>query len=71
MSCYPDLKAEPHCCEEASLRSHNYYIPCNVPATKLVFHVRDDRTYRMCAACAWHNINNRGGEDKGEYHDAI
>lgn len=62
-----ELKASPNGCEEASVLSKDHYIPCNKPAVQLVFHERDDRTYRMCEACAWHNIQNRGGQDRGPF----
>jgi len=55
-----DLKAGEGCCEEASNWSVSYYIPCNAPATKMVYSPRDKRAYRMCDACAHHNIKNRG-----------
>jgi len=56
------LKAKPHCCEEASLSSHSFYIPCNNPATKVVgWKGRSDSPIRMCEMCADHNVKNRGG----------
>lgn len=55
----PELKAKEGCCEEASLYSHNFYIPCNAPAAKIMFSKGDDREYRMCLPCADHN-KNRG-----------
>lgn len=64
----PDLKAKSGCCEEASPRSVNFYIPCNAPADKVVFVPDDNSEYRMCAACADHNIKNRGAEDRGPYN---
>lgn len=63
-----DLKAKPGGCEETSMMSASFYIPCDQPAVRLVFHARDNKTYRMCAMCADHNIRNRGGKDKGEYN---
>lgn len=58
----PDLKAKEGCCEEASLMSKRFYIPCNAPAAFIVKHDgRDEGPYRMCAACADHNVRNRGG----------
>ena len=56
-----ELKAKPGCCEEAHPASHDFYIPCNAPATCEVFHARDERSYRMCEPCGWHNTKNRGG----------
>lgn len=56
-----ELKAAEGRCEEASLMSREFYIPCNQPATTFVYHSRDKRSYRMCDACAWHNIKNREG----------
>jgi Zn finger protein HypA/HybF involved in hydrogenase expression len=50
-------------CEEASVLSKESYIPCGAPATKLVYHRKDRRTYPMCPPCASHNIRNRGGEE--------
>lgn len=64
------LKAKEHCCEEAAPTSTFCYIPCNRPATRIVFLERDNREYRMCMFCADHNIKNRGGEDRGEYKSA-
>ena len=60
------IKAKEHCCEEASPLSTNGYIPCNRPATRLVAH-GDEGPYRMCDACADHNLKNRGAEDRGPY----
>lgn len=50
-------------CEEASMASVNFYIPCTRPAKRAVYHLNDDATYRMCNGCADHNIRNRGGEE--------
>lgn len=60
------LKANPHCCEEASMLSVGLYVPCNQPATRMVKN-RDPKEYRMCDACAYHNVRNRGAEDTGPY----
>lgn len=54
-----DLVAHKGCCEEASVLSHNHYIPCNAPAVVLIDN-GDRRQYRMCQPCAQHNIHNRG-----------
>jgi hypothetical protein len=56
------LVAKPHCCEEASLNSLQFYIPCNNPAVSVVgWRGRNDSPVRMCAFCADHNVKNRGG----------
>ena len=49
-------------CEEASIYSRETYIPCGVPATTVVYHDRDKRSYNMCTCCAEHNLRNRGGK---------
>lgn len=55
-----ELKADPGCCEEASVASHETYIPCNQPATCHVAFVRTgEGPYRMCSPCAAHNTSNR------------
>jgi hypothetical protein len=57
-----ELKAKEHCCEEASLQSYNFYIPCNAPAVNIVGWIgRDDKPIRMCQFCSNHNVQNRGG----------
>ena len=63
-----ELKAKEGCCEEASFMSREFYIPCNRPATKVMYSERDDRNYRMCDMCADHNtrrgmveVNPKGG----------
>lgn len=61
------IDAMPGKCEEASILSTSFYIPCNLPAVRLVHHASDRTTYRMCEACAAHNLRNRGGEDRGPY----
>lgn len=61
------LKAKQHCCEETSVHAVEFYIPCNRPATKVVYHQTDDKLYRMCPTCAHHNISRRGGKDMGKY----
>lgn len=48
-------------CQEASSISVKRYVPCCSPATALVFHRKDNRSYWMCPPCADHNIRNRGG----------
>lgn len=62
-----DIKAKPHCCEEASPASHSFYIPCNQPATKIVMAKNNEGPYRMCDMCADHNIRNRGATLVGPY----
>ena len=49
-------------CQEASSLSVKQYIPCYAPATSVVRHDKDDRSYYMCTPCAWHNVQNRGGQ---------
>lgn len=56
------MTAGPGRCEEASTLSHLVYIPCNVWATTLVDN-GDTRPYRMCPACASHNLSNRRGKE--------
>lgn len=46
-------------CQEASSLSHNTYIPCGRPAAFVVKN-SDPSPYAMCAACADHNVRNRG-----------
>lgn len=60
------MKANPHCCEEAALGVPGY-IPCNKPAVSVVKQP-DGNKVAMCVACAWHNVNNRGGELDGHYN---
>ena len=58
-----ELKAKPDCCEEASMFSHHFYIPCNQPAAYVIgWKGRSDTPIRMCEMCADHNVRNRGGE---------
>lgn len=64
-----ELKAKPHCCEEASPMSHAFYIPCDKPAAFMVKN-RDPIPYRMCEACADHNVRNRGAKVIGPYEAA-
>jgi hypothetical protein len=52
----PDAK-----CQEASIHSREFYIPCSSPAVAVVRHEKDRRAYYMCHPCADHNIRNRGG----------
>lgn len=55
------LIANPHCCEEASTLSKDYYIPCNQPAVNIVgWKGRSDTPIRMCQFCSNHNVQNRG-----------
>lgn len=63
-----ELVAKPDCCEEASVMSHDYYIPCNGPAVAIVgWKGHSDKPIRMCAFCEAHNIHNRGGYRVEEY----
>lgn len=48
-------------CQEASIYSRDTYIPCGEVAVAIVRHENDRRSYYMCAACADHNVKNRGG----------
>lgn len=56
-----EYKARDGCCEEASLLSRQFYIPCNKPARYIVRN-RDPQPYRMCEICADHNVRNRGAK---------
>lgn len=57
-----ELKAKEHCCEEASLSSHAFYIPCNAPAINIVGWIgRNEKPIRMCQFCSNHNVSNRNG----------
>ena len=49
-------------CQDASILSMHSYIPCGKPASAIIYHERDRRGYFMCAACASHNVKNRGGK---------
>lgn len=62
-----NLVAKEGCCEEASMMSSSFYIPCNAPAVSVVYSDRDKREYRMCEACAHHNVKNRGAVLRGKY----
>jgi len=56
------ISVKPGGCEEYA------HIPCNKPATTLIgWPDRGEGPYRMCDACAWHNIKNRNAEDLGPY----
>jgi hypothetical protein len=61
------LKASPTGCEEASSMSRQFYIPCNLPATRMIKNRDPQSPYRMCDMCAWHNVENRGAEDVGPF----
>lgn len=62
------LEASPGCCQEAHPASREAYIPCNAPATSLIgWPARGEGPYRMCPACAWHSVRNRGAEHLGRY----
>lgn len=62
------LKAKEHCCEEAALLPFPGYIPCNKPAVSMVgWPDRGEGPYRMCEACADHNVRNRGATLIGPY----
>ena len=62
-----DLKAASNCCEEASHLSREFYIPCDKPAVRLINNGDHTYPYRMCEACAQHNVRSRGAEDIGPY----
>jgi len=47
-------------CQEASILSKEYYIPCGAPATMIVDN-GDKQPYWMCEPCGTHNVRNRGG----------
>lgn len=49
-------------CQEASSGFPNAYVPCGRPATAMVRHDKDRRSYFMCEPCAYHNIHNRGAK---------
>lgn len=66
----PRLKADDHCCEDASALSTTHYIPCNRPAVFIVYSERDKRDYRMCQLCAQHSIQNRDMQVKETYKGA-
>jgi hypothetical protein len=56
------IQAQPGRCEEASVFSTSAYIPCNAPAVAIVgWKGRSDAPIRMCDACEFHNVKNRGG----------
>lgn len=60
---WPNQKAKEGCCEEASIHSKEFYIPCNNPAINIVgWKARSDTPIRMCAMCTDHNVKNRSGE---------
>jgi hypothetical protein len=48
-----------HRCQEASPLSRGSYIACNAPAVTVIDN-GDPQPYWMCAACADHNVRNRG-----------
>jgi hypothetical protein len=62
--------ASPGGCEEASPASRDRYVPCNQPATAVVFSEVDQRDYRMCPACADHATKNRGMKLLGRYQSS-
>ncbi len=49
-------------CQEASIYSYAFYVPCGNEAVAIVYQAKDRRAYYMCEACTYHNINNRGGK---------
>lgn len=62
------MKAGRNLCEEASVISGSFYIPCNRPAASLV-KARDPNVYRMCETCADHNVRNRGARLVAPYKE--
>lgn len=62
-----ELRAQEGHCEEASPASHEHYIPCNRPATRLIRTLDQGLPLRMCDMCADHSVNNRGMTDVGPY----
>ena len=48
-------------CLEIATMFGKIAIPCGKPAAEIVWHNRDGKAYPMCAMCAHHNIENRGG----------
>lgn len=73
-----EFKAQDGCCEEASMYSKEFYIPCNATAKHFMYSDRDKRTYRMCEPCAYHNLK-RGmvdvtkvdGKEIPEYNEEL
>lgn len=49
-------------CQEASIYSVGFYIPCGAAAVAVVRHEKDRRSYYMCPPCTDHNVKNRGGK---------
>ena len=66
MASEPVLTAREGGCQEASISSRDYYIPCDAPAVRVI-EQRDGDVLRMCAHCARHNLEDRGGQDLGMY----
>lgn len=52
-------------CQEASSLSRETYIPCGQHVTALIEN-KDSHLYFMCAACASHNLHNRGAKQIAE-----
>ncbi len=53
-------------CQEASTRSREKYVPCMMPAIRVI-QQPDGNLLRMCTICADHNTRNRGAVDVGPY----
>lgn len=64
------LKAKDGCCEEASIHSKDFYIPCNAPAKNFMYSKRDNRIYLMCDPCANHSLK-RGMVASDKIKEAI
>lgn len=57
--------AKAGCCQECVM-GIPFYAPCNEPATKMIgWPRRTEGPYRMCDACADHNVRNRGAQEMG------
>lgn len=65
------IEATAHGCQEARLGFPGY-IPCNDPATTWVGWIkRGEGPYRMCEACAHHNLKNRGADELGPFTPGV
>lgn len=60
------IEAEPNGCQESHPFAAGF--PCNSPAERMIgWPKRGEGPYRMCSACAWHSVKNRGAEDMGPF----
>lgn len=63
-----ELSAREGGCQEAHHTSSTHYVPCDAPAARMVVPRGGQvEPYRMCLACAQHNVRNRGANDVGPY----